>query len=157
LLQGKDIPIKTAQEMKQGTYRAIGSKPYGELKGAETEAQKALARGLKEEIAKMAPEVRHLNAEESKMLNAMPMLERRVLREADKNITGLGFLSFNPEMFLLYMADRSSLFKSLVGRMLHASAKSVPSMEMAGPALGIGATEQANQLPPGMPPAPPMQ
>ena len=40
-----------AQAMKQGTYRALGDKAYGELKGASIEAQKAQARGLKEELA----------------------------------------------------------------------------------------------------------
>lgn len=155
LLRGNNIPIQTAQEMKKGTYRALGTKPYGELSGAETEAQKTLARGLKEEIAAMAPEVRPLNAEESKLLNALPLVERRVLHEANKNLTGLGFLSWNPKMFVAYMADRSSLFKSLVARMLSGTTKGVPNMNIAAPAFGIGAIEQATLPPQGM--APPQQ
>src|SRR3569833_1622744 len=51
------VPAVDAQAMKQGTYKALGSKAYGEVKGASIEAQKALARGLKEEIASQFPEI----------------------------------------------------------------------------------------------------
>ncbi len=146
MMQGPyGVPVQTAQELKQGTYRALGDKSYGELKGAEIEAQKTLARGLKEEIAKAVPEVRPLNAEESTLLNALSLVERRVLISANKNPIGLGFLTLNPKNFAAYMADRSELFKSLVARMLNTGSKAVPGMEIAGPAGGIAATEQANQ------------
>lgn len=61
------IPIDKAQQMKQNTY-AVNRKKYGELKGAETEAQKALARGLKEEIVAAFPELADLNARESALI-----------------------------------------------------------------------------------------
>ncbi len=48
LLKGKqDIPVQLAQEMQQGTYKQLAKK-YGQLGSGEVEAQKALARGLKE-------------------------------------------------------------------------------------------------------------
>src|SRR6185369_7841136 len=69
------IPIQLAQEMKQGTYRALGKKSYGEQKGAETEAQKTLARALKEDIATAEPKVGPLNEQESALLNVIDSLE----------------------------------------------------------------------------------
>lgn len=148
LLQGKDIPVKTAQEMKQGTYKALGDKSYGELKGADIEAQKALARGLKEEIAKAVPEVRQLNAQESQLLNALSLVERRVLQSANKNPIGLGWLSTNGAKLAGWMAERSDLFKSLVARMLNTTAQGMPAAGRAGIPVGMALTSQAQQPPP---------
>ena len=138
-----DFPVQKAQELKTGTYRALGDKSYGELKGAEIEAQKALARGLKEEISNAVPEVRPLNAEESRLLDALSVSERRVMMEANKNPIGLGFLSASPVKLAMWMADRSGLFKSLVARMLNTGSKAVPQMARTGPALGIGTSAAA--------------
>lgn len=146
LLAGKDIPVQLAQEMKQGTYRALKDKAYtGEMKSASIEAQKALARGLKEEIAAAVPEVRALNAQESRLLTALPMVERRVMVAANKNPIGLGWLAKNPTHLAAWMADRSELFKSLVARMLHAGSKNVPSMALAGPIGGMYQTTVADE------------
>jgi hypothetical protein len=136
------IPVKTAQEVKQGTYRALGEKSYGELKSASVEAQKTLARGLKEEIADAVPEVRHLNAQESKMLQALPLLERRVLTEANKNPMGLSILAKDPTGFMAFMADRSALFKSLVARMLNQTSKAIP--RTSGSLSAAGFASQPN-------------
>lgn len=153
-LPGIDIPVQKAHEMKQGTYRALGNKSYGELKGADVEAQKALARGLKEEIAKVVPEVRPLNAEDSKLINALSLVERRALVEANKNPIGLGWLSLNPVHLAGWMADRSGLFKSLVARMLNTASEALPGAAAAGPAMGVAVGQQAQQYgaPPGAPP-----
>jgi len=79
-----------AQTMKQGTYQALGSKSYGEVKGASIEAQKALARGLKDEIANQFPEIGKLNAEQSKLLDLQPVLERAVNRTSNHQLIGIG-------------------------------------------------------------------
>jgi len=84
------MPADAAQAMKQGTYRALGNKAYGELKGASIEAQKALARGLKEEIANQFPEINNLNAQESKLLDLEPVIERAVNRTANHQLIGIG-------------------------------------------------------------------
>ena len=145
LLSGSDIPVKLAQEMKQGTYRALGDKSYGELKSASIESQKALARGLKEEIAKAVPEVHVLNAEESALLNALSVSERRVMLEANKNPAGFGILTTNPLKFAGFMADRSGLFKSLVARMLNKGGDvAAAPMPGAKPAAML-TTEEANR------------
>ena len=56
LFTGNTFSVQTAQDLKTGTYAAQRMKQaYGQVKGADVEAQKALARGLKEEIAKAVP------------------------------------------------------------------------------------------------------
>src|SRR3990167_10396587 len=103
--------------MKQGTYKAIGGKNYGELKGAETEAQKALARGVKEEISSAVPNVAALNKREGNLLNALSVAERRALMDANKNPLGLGVL--NPATLALWLWDRSGWAKAMTARMLY--------------------------------------
>jgi hypothetical protein len=78
-----------AQAMKQGTYRVLAGK-YGEQGSASVEAQKALARGLKEEIATQFPELNNLNAAESRLLDLQPVLERAVNRISNHQAIGIG-------------------------------------------------------------------
>lgn len=78
-----------AQTMKQGTYQVLRGK-FGEQGSAAVEAQKALARGLKEEIATQFPEINNLNASESKLLDLQPVLERAVNRISNHQAIGIG-------------------------------------------------------------------
>jgi len=78
-----------AQAMKQGTYQVLRGK-YGEQGSASVEAQKALARGLKEEIATQFPEITKLNSSESRLLDLQPILERAVNRTANHQLIGIG-------------------------------------------------------------------
>jgi hypothetical protein len=78
-----------AQEMKQGTYQVLKGK-FGEQGSASVEAQKSLARGLKEEIANQFPEISNLNASESRLLNLQPILERAVGRVSNHQLIGIG-------------------------------------------------------------------
>jgi hypothetical protein len=151
LIKGDKMSVQDAQMLKQGTYKSLGDKAYGELKGADIEAQKTLARGLKEEIAKAVPAVHPLNAAESRLLNGLSMVERRVLMEANKNPAGLGWLTTSPSKFAAYMADRSGLFKSLIARMLNKASTPPPpvaSLGMLPPVAGVGTTAQAVAPPP---------
>ena len=130
------IPVQVAQEMKQATYRALGSKSYGELKGAETEAQKAIARGLKDEIAKAVPDISKLNAKDSELLNALNVTERRVMVSLNKNPGGLAWLARNPQAWAAFMADKSELFKSLLARAMYSGSERVPQA-VAGTATAV--------------------
>lgn len=126
MVSGNDIPVQLAQELKQGTYRVL-SKKYGQLGSAETEAQKALARGLKEQISQAVPEVGALNARESRLISTLDVAERRALMDANKNPMGLAILAHNPATWAAFMADKSALFKSVAARMLNQASKvSVP-------------------------------
>ena len=112
------IPVQLAQKLKQGTYKVLSGK-YGEAGSAATEAQKALARGLKEEIATEVPGIAQLNAQESKLIDTLNVTERRALMDLNKNPAGLSILASNPKAFAAFMADKSALFKSLAARALN--------------------------------------
>jgi hypothetical protein len=131
LYPGADLPVQAAQTLKQGTYKTLAKK-YGQLGGAETEAQKGLARGLKEEIANAVPEVAGLNAEEAKLITTLKVSERRALMEMNKNPMGLAALAGDPKSWAMFMADRSAAFKALAARMVDSSANAAGS---AAPAL----------------------
>ena len=133
MIKGDSIPVQLAQMLKQGTYKTL-SKKYGQIGSAETEAQKALARGLKEGISKAVPEVAALNARESALINAMTVAERRALMDANKNPMGLALLANHPATWAAFMADKSALFKSLAGRLLNQTGK-MGSGVQAPPAL----------------------
>jgi hypothetical protein len=111
-----DMPIQLAQEIKRGTHRSLRGK-WGELGEAGTEAQKAIAAGLREQVAKAEPNIALLNAEESRLIPTLNVAERRVLAQMNNNPVGLAALAHDPVAFIGMLADRSSLFKSLMARM----------------------------------------
>lgn len=146
LLAGNtQIPIQLAQKLKQGTYGSLGNKAFGELKGADVEAQKTLARGLKEGIAEGAPEVAPLNAAEGKLINAKDIAEHRVNMNSNKQQMGLGWLSGSPEGALGWLLDRSPLANSVLARALHSGSTAIP--RTVGQAVGATAGRVAT-LPP---------
>lgn len=119
LAQGETIPVQLAQKLKSGTYKAVGAKSYGELGSTATEAQKQLARGLKEEVAMAEPSVAALNAQESTLLNALNVSERRALQELNNNPLSLSLLANDPRAAVAFMADKSGAFKALLARILY--------------------------------------
>jgi hypothetical protein len=125
------MPIQLAQSVKQGTYRVLDGK-YGQLGSAEDAAQKAITRGLKEQIATAEPEVGPLNAKESNLLATLGVTERAAGRSANKNLLGLAALSVtHPVEFLSFMADRSPLAQSLIARSLNGLSGGVPAVTNA--------------------------
>jgi hypothetical protein len=88
--QPGDIAATTAQDLKQGTYKQIKGKAYGELKSASVEAQKALARGIKEELEAQFPEIQNLNAAQGKFINLDEALDRALNRTANRDLFSLG-------------------------------------------------------------------
>jgi hypothetical protein len=119
-IPGASIPVQMAQDLKQGTYKVLAKK-YGQLGSAETEAQKGLARGLKEEIAAAVPGVSALNAEESRLIQTLGVAERRALMDLNKNPMGLAALAGSPSGWAAFMADRSATFKALAARMANST------------------------------------
>lgn len=147
---GDEIPVQQAHQLKQGTYKMLGQKSYGELKGADIESQKALARGLKEDVAAAVPEVGQLNAEESKLINALIMARSRSLTEGNKNPVGLGWLAHHPGSYLAFAADRSAAFKSALARLLHSGAGTIsatPGYAAAGAAETLKNSGNAGRSP----------
>lgn len=148
------MPVQVAQKLKQGTYKSLAGK-YGEVGSASTEAQKALARGLKDQIAEAVPGIGQLNAQEAALLKTLDVAERRALMEMNKNPAGLSMLAGNKAAFAAFMADRSAAFKGLASRMINRAAEA-PSVvnpladKLANPALrggmlAIGASQGGQQ------------
>lgn len=78
-----------AQIEKQATYRNLGDQAYGQLTGAQSEAKKALAHSLREEITNLFPEIAGLNDTDSALIKLEEQLRDQVVREGNKNLTGL--------------------------------------------------------------------
>lgn len=88
--QKNPIPAADAQALKTGTYQQLSSKAYGEMKSASIESQKALARGLKEELAEAFPELKDLNAQDTRFYGLEPILEKAVQRISNHQLIGIG-------------------------------------------------------------------
>lgn len=88
------MPADQAQAIKVGTYQQIKAKEpaaFGTMTGrAKIEAQKALARGIKEELAFQIPELAELNTKEGKLLDLQPVLEAAVNKAGTRRGGGLG-------------------------------------------------------------------
>lgn len=149
-LAGKaDMPVQLAQAMKQGTYKALGDKPYGELSGAATEAQKQLARGLKEEVSSAVPGVANLNALQAELMNAKNIAERRALMEGNKNPvalpTSIAAVAHDPMAALGLWANSSAWAKSMLARAFHSGSERIP--QAAGAGAGVAAVSGTGQAP----------
>jgi hypothetical protein len=112
------IPVQLAQELKQGTYSGLQGK-YGQLGSTEIQAQKTLARGLKEKIAGEVENIGALNKAESKLLDTLSVTERRIMMDLNKDPISLGWLSNNPAATVGFMATRSPKFKSILANVLY--------------------------------------
>lgn len=79
----KDIPIDVAQQLKKGTYSA-NKKAYGTKGGFEVEAEKSLARGLKEEIysalEQKHPQLKALGEKEGSLIALKESIDSAVKR-----------------------------------------------------------------------------
>ena len=126
------IPVQLAHELKQGTYASLGGKSYGEVGSASTEAQKQLARGLREEVAAAVPEVSPLLARQAALMNVKDVAGTRALIEANKNPLGLAALRMdNPLSAATFMADRWAALKAFLAMQMYSAGKP----QVFGPAL----------------------
>lgn len=121
---GGTITIGDAQAMKRGTYQQIG-KSYGQPNANATiAAEKALARGLKEDIAAEVPDISNLNAREGKLLEALSVTGKRVALAGNRDPVGFAWVTHNPSTFLAALIDRSPAVKSMLARGLYNAAGS---------------------------------
>jgi hypothetical protein len=153
-----DIDLQAAQAMKRGTYKQLAGK-YGELKGAEVEAQKALARGLKEEIEQEVSgslpgikgalglpggvNIAAANARQGAALKAREALARRLVTAQSHNPMGIASLAVShPMTFLTVLMDRSPAVKSMIARGLWREAGR--ELKMSPQLIRIAATAVAS-------------
>ena len=78
-----------AQAEKQGTYVQLRKK-YGQLGSADVESQKGLARGLKEQLQVLFPDLQNLNARDSSLIALENQLARQLVRGGNLNVVPLG-------------------------------------------------------------------
>jgi len=115
------LTVPEAQAMKTGTYQQIG-KNYGKLSSSSVETQKALARGLKEEIEAAIPKIKALNAREGSLMAAQEAVGHRVAIAGNRDPVGFAWVTNTPQTFLAALFDRSPVVKSMVARGMYASA-----------------------------------
>lgn len=133
------IPVQLAHEIKKGTYQSLGEKNYGEVGSASSEAQKALARGLREEILSQVPEVAPLLKREGALLNILDTVENKALIGGNKNPQGLAALrTDSPLSWGNFMFDRSALAKSALARAIY----STGNPELVRALIGISAQQE---------------
>jgi hypothetical protein len=153
------MTLAEAQAEKQGTYTQLRKK-YGELGSADVEAQKSLARGLKEEIASRVPELAGLNARDSALIDLQSQLEKMVAREGNKNLLGLvpATMSHNPFGFLATLMLDNPAIKSRVAIALDRARRVRPPAARVGQGVAAAipgaAVNQANEPPRLGPPQP---
>jgi len=136
-----NMPVRLAQELKQGTYKQLRDK-YGELGNASTEAQKALARGLREEIEAAVPGVAGTNAKASDIWNALSVAERGAATGAKGPQNSLAFISANPKAAAYYEMSKSKLLKSAIARALYSGQEQIPANIAR---IGIGAATYGDE------------
>lgn len=102
----RDLSLSEAQELKKGTYRALRGK-YGEQGSAEVEAQKGIARGLREAIERELPSVKGMNAKEAELMAAIDAAGRRVALAGGSDPIGLGWATHNPATFVAHVLLKS--------------------------------------------------
>lgn len=146
---GQTLTAPEAQALKQGTYQQIGKK-YGEMSSASVEAQKALARGLKEEVADAVPEIAQLNQRDARLMAALDATGRRVAVAANRDPVGFAWVTQNPKTFLAALMDRSPVIKSMLARGMYQSAAKVGkvSPELIRAAVVAVAIEHDAEPPP---------
>lgn len=122
--QEAPMTLAEAQAEKRGTYRQVKGK-YGELSSAAIEAQKALARGLKEEIVARIPELSKLNAREGALIELQDQLERMIAREGNKNLLGIvpTLMSGDVKKFMATLALDNPAIKSTIAIALRRAGK----------------------------------
>jgi hypothetical protein len=92
LLKKKSLTVQEANQLKRQIYENI-ARSYGrgmlEIP-VKTDAQKAIARGLKQEIEKVIPETKTLNEKQAVYIQIKKALDKTIARTEGKGIAGTG-------------------------------------------------------------------
>lgn len=148
-ISGKtDIPVQLAHELKRGTYKALSGKSYGEVGSTSVEAQKALARGLREETMAAVPEIEAPLARQAALMNVRDVAGTRALLESNKNPAGLAALRVDhPLSSVSFLADRWAWLKAFLALQANAAGK---PQTFVPPAVAGGILSSGNQPTPGI-------
>lgn len=147
---GPTLSVAEAQAMKQATYQQIGKK-YGEASSASIETQKALARGLKEEIAEEVPQIAALNAKDAQFMAAADAVGRRVALSGNKDPVGFAWVASHPATFLAALMDRHPIVKSMLANGAYRAAATVSKVSpqaIRAAVLALATDERGDEPPP---------
>lgn len=123
LKNADEISVPLAQQMKQQTYKTISDRDWTQLGSPTTQAEQALARGLKNEIARVHPEAGTLNKQESELINALNIAKRRNLMAENMNVGGLAWLASHPLSAIGALIDRNPTATSAIANALNKLSK----------------------------------
>lgn len=142
---GAKIPVAEAHSLKKGTYGILADK-YAKQGTVEnvpgTQTQMAMARGLRKGTEEVVPGLGKVTSEESRIINALEMSEKRGGITGNKDIAGIAWLANNPAAAAAMMADRSAAFKSWLANRIYQVRNAAPSAVQGGTMYGA---TQANQ------------
>ncbi len=120
------LKMPQAQAVKQGTYRALGETAYGTMRTSAIETQKAIARGLKDDIAKEAErsgiDITGMNAREGAAITAKEAVAKRLAAAGNADPVAFAWLAHHPATAAAYIFEKSPAVKSMVARGLYKSA-----------------------------------
>lgn len=120
----ESIPVQLAHILKQGTQRSVNAKSgYGEMGSTTTEAQKAIARLLRESVAEAEPGVAAPLAEEAAIRNAKDVMQNAVTRSGNRNLLGMAGAASSPGMTAAMLADSWTWLKAMGAQGLHTAGK----------------------------------
>lgn len=144
-----DMPVQLAHALKKGTYRAIGEKAYGEVSTAATEAQKALAAGMRAGVAKGVPETVEPLKREADLMNLLSVAEKRALMDSNKNPISLGAsiaaVARDPLAGAGLWLNSSTPAKAYLARLLYSGSHRIP--QAAGGLAGAAMMAPSGQAP----------
>jgi hypothetical protein len=136
LNNSSSMPVSLANKIKQSIYSTLGPNAFapGVKVGVERLADKTLARGLREGVARAEPAVVAPMAEQAELLNALKVMGPQALRSGNKNPVGLGALSPSVENALVWMLDRNPWAQSMIARAMYQGSGAIPTA--TGASLG---------------------
>ncbi len=111
----RNIPLEQANDIKRNYQQQT---KYGVATDGADDARKAIARELRLQIEQNAPGVAPINAEASKIWNAVNVGERRALLHGKQQPIGIGVLSGNPTLAAAYAAQRNPWILTRLAQML---------------------------------------
>ena len=112
------IPVTQANDFKRTLQQEMKNK-YGTVSEGEDLAKKTIAASLRNEIEGQVPAVGPINAEASKIWNAVNVGERRALLHGKEQPIGIGVLSGNAGLAAAYAAQRNPWILSRLANMLN--------------------------------------
>jgi hypothetical protein len=146
------VPIQVSERLKAGEYRRLGDAAYGELKGPEIEASKALARGWREAGDVAEPGLAPINKQIGRDIDLRDYIEGASKRIGQHNVldllTTITAAGRHPSLAAATLAQRASIGGPLaqkmygVGKFLPVENLGLANMYRAAMLLGMNDEQQ---------------